>query len=122
MPAEQKMQVQMQQLVAQVSAPILAELVAEYTQKISAPKDEDPLVAIRRQELALKGQELAQENQQFIADQQRRRDEALREDQIDVQRIQTQQEIADEKADITRERMEMQKQLKIQDLIQKYQK
>ena len=117
-----KMQAQMQQLVAQVSAPILAELVAEYTQKISAPKDEDPLVAIRRQELALKGQELAQENQQFIADQQRRRDEALREDQIDVQRIQTQQEIADEKADITRERMEMQKQLKIQDLIQKYQK
>ena len=117
-----KMQAQMQQLVAQVSAPILAELVAEYTQKISAPTDEDPLVAIRRQELALKGQELAQENQQFIADQQRRRDEALREDQIDVQRIQTQQEIADEKADITRERMEMQKQLKIQDLIQKYQK
>tara|TARA_R100000426_G_scaffold31384_1_gene25811 strand:- start:389 stop:2854 length:2466 start_codon:yes stop_codon:yes gene_type:complete len=117
-----KMQAQMQQLVAQVSAPILAELVAEYTQKISAPTDEDPLVAIRRQELALKGQELAQENQQFIADQQRRRDEALREDQIDVQRIQTQQEIADEKANITRERMEMQKQLKIQDLIQKYQK
>ena len=117
-----KMQAQMQQLVAQVSAPILAELVAEYTQKISAPTDEDPLVAIRRQELALKGQELAQENQQFIADQQRRRDEALREDQIDVQRIRTQQEIADEKANITRERMEMQKQLKIQDLIQKYQK
>ena len=117
-----KMQAQMQQLVAQVSAPILAELVAEYTQKISAPTDEDPLVAIRRQELALKGQELAQENQQFIADQQRRRDEALREDQIDVQRIQTQQDIADEKADITRDRMEMQKQLKIQDLIQKYQK
>ncbi|MDC3098500.1 hypothetical protein OA493_02010 [Gammaproteobacteria bacterium] len=117
-----KMQAQMQQLVSQVSAPILAELVAEYTQKISAPTDEDPLVAIRRQELALKGQELAQENQQFIADQQRRRDEALREDQIDVQRIQTQQDIADEKADITRDRMEMQKQLKIQDLIQKYQK
>jgi hypothetical protein len=117
-----KMQAQMQQLVAQVSAPILAELVAEYTQKISAPTDEDPLVAIRRQELALKGQELAQENQQFIADQQRRRDEALREDQIDVQRIQTQQDIAEEKAEITRDRMEMQKQLKIQDLIQKYQK
>jgi len=116
------MQAQMQQLVAQVSAPILAELVAEYTQKISAPTDEDPLVAIRRQELALKGQELAQENQQFIADQQRRRDEALREDQIDVQRIKTQQDIAEEKAEITRDRMEMQKQLKIQDLIQKYQK
>ena len=117
-----QLQVQMQRLVSQISAPILAELVAEYSQKVSAPTDEDPLVAIRRQELALKGQELAQENQQFVADQQRRREESLREDQIDVQRIQTQQEIADEKAELTRDRMEIQKQLKIQDLIQKYQK
>ena len=117
-----QLQVQMQRLVSQISAPILAELVAEYSQKVSAPTDEDPLVAIRRQELALKGQELAQENQQFVADQQRRREESLREDQIDVQRIQTQQEIADEKAELNRDRMEMQKQLKIQDLIQKYQK
>jgi len=117
-----QLQVQMQRLVSQISAPILAELVAEYSQKVSAPTDEDPLVAIRRQELALKGQELAQENQQFVADQQRRREESLREDQIDVQRIQTQQEIADEKAELNRDRMEIQKQLKIQDLIQKYQK
>ena len=100
----------------------------EFAQKV-VPKDEDPLVTIRKQELALKGQELAQENQQFIADQQRRRDEAQREDQIDAQRILVQKDIADEKADITRERMAMQQdkqekdmQLKIQDLIQKYQK
>ena len=123
MPVQEQDQVklQMQELVAQFSAPILAQLMVEFTQKVK-PKDEDPLVTIRKQELALKGQELAQENQQFVADQQRRRDEALREDKIDVQRIQTQQDIADEKADISRERMETQKQLKIQDLIQKYQK
>jgi len=126
---QEQMQLQMQQLVAQFSAPILAELVNEYTQKISAPQDEDPLVTIRKQELALKGQELAQEQQQFIADQQRRSDEAQREDQIDAQRIMVQKDIADEKANITRERMAMQQekqekdmQLKIQDLIQKYQK
>ena len=126
---QEQMQVQIQQLVAQFSAPILAELVNEYTQKISAPADEDPLVTIRKQELALKGQELAQEQQQFIADQQRRSDEAQREDQIDAQRIVVQKDIADEKADITRERMAMQQekqekdmQLKIQDLIQKYEK
>ena len=126
---QEQMQVQIQQLDAQFSAPILAELVNEYTQKIYAPADEDPLVTIRKQELALKGQELAQEQQQFIADQQRRSDEAQREDQIDAQRIVVQKDIADEKADITRERMAMQKekqekdmQLKIQDLIQKYEK
>ena len=123
-PEQQQAQVQtqMQQLVAQFSAPILAELMVEFTEQISAPTDEDPLVTIRKQELALKGQELQQEQQQFIADQQRRSEEARREDSIDVQRIQTQEKIADEKADITRDRMEMQKQLKIQDLIQKYQK
>ncbi len=123
-PEQQQAQVQaqMQQLVSQFSAPILAELMVEFTEQISAPADEDPLVTIRKQELALKGQELQQEQQQFIADQQRRRDESVREDQIDVQRIQTQQDIADEKADLTRDRMELQKQLKMQDLIQKYQK
>jgi len=123
-PEQQQAQVQtqMQQMVSQFSAPILAELMIEFTEQISAPADEDPLVTIRKQELALKGQELQQEQQQFIADQQRRRDESIREDQIDVQRIQTQQDIADEKAELTRDRMEMQKQLKIQDLIQKYQK
>jgi len=120
---EQKQtQLQMQQLVAQFSAPILAQLMVEFTEKIKGPADEDPLVAIRRQELALKGQELAQENQQFVADQQRRIQDSNKEDQIDLERIRTQEKIADEKASISRERMETQKQLKIQDLIQKYQK
>ena len=121
-PEQERLQAQIQQLVAQFSAPILAELVNEYTERVSSPSDEDPLVTIRKQELALKGQELAQEQQQFIADQQRRSEESSREDRIDVERIKTQEKIADEKADLTRERMEMQKQLKIQDLIQKYQK
>tara|TARA_R100000742_G_C4279534_1_gene104370 strand:- start:5725 stop:8187 length:2463 start_codon:yes stop_codon:yes gene_type:complete len=121
-PEQERLQAQIQQLVAQFSAPILAELVNEYTQKVSSPSDEDPLVTIRKQELALKGQELAQEQQQFVADQQRRSEESSREDRIDVERIKTQEKIADEKADLTRERMELQKQLKIQDLIQKYQK
>ena len=44
----------MQEIVA-VSV-YTAELVAEYTESCS--KDEDPLVTIRKQELALKGQEL----------------------------------------------------------------
>ena len=126
---KEQLQLQMQEIVAQFSGPILAELVAEYTEKVSAPKDEDPLVTIRKQELALKGQELAQEKEQFDADQVRRAQEALREDQIDMQRIQSQKDIADEKADLTRERLEMQSakqkadmSLKIQDLVQKYQK
>ena len=32
----------------------MSQLIVEYTSKISSPEDEDPLVAIRKQELALK--------------------------------------------------------------------
>jgi len=118
----QQLQMQAQDLLAQFSSPILAQLVSEYTQQIGAPADEDPLVTIRKQELALKGQELAQEQQQFAADQQRKIDESRRQDEIDRERIETQEEIARLKDDTTRDRMEMQKQLKIQDLINKYNK
>ena len=116
----QQLQQQGQDLLAQFSAPILAELVNEYTQQIGAPQDEDPLVTIRKQELALKGQELAQEEQQFRADQERKIDESRRQDAIDRERIQTQEEIARLKDDTSRDRMEIQKQLKIQDLLNKY--
>jgi hypothetical protein len=121
-PPEQRQQLQQQgqDLLAQFSAPVLAELVNEYTQKIGAPQDEDPLVTIRKQELALKGQELAQEQQQFVADQQRKEDDARRQDQIDRERIQAQEDIAAMRDDTARERLEQQKQLKIQDLLNKY--
>ena len=52
------MQMQANDILAQFSAPIFAQLTEEYTTEVSDPTDEDPLVTIRRQELALKGQEL----------------------------------------------------------------
>ena len=109
-------------LLAQFSAPILSQLVVEYTEKVSSPSDEDPLVTIRKQELALKGQELQQEKQQFLLDQQRRKEDSINQDNIDKQKIQTQEEIAEMKDDTARARLQQQKDLKIQDLINKYNK
>jgi hypothetical protein len=114
------LKIQSDELVAQFSSPILAELVAEYSQKISAPSDEDPLITLKRQEIALKGQELAQEQQQFAADQKRKIEEAARQDKIDRERIATQEDIAEMKDDTARVRLDQQKQLKIQDLLNKY--
>ena len=128
-PAQQQPEVQanMQTILAQFSAPILAELMQEYTQKVSSPEDEDPLVTIRKQELALKGQQLNQEREQFIADQARRKLESENQDDIDRERIETTEKIADEKAEITRQRLNLQKdsknadlQIKMQELVQKY--
>ena len=106
-------------LLAQFSAPILSELMIEYTNQISAPQDEDPLVAIRKQELALKGQELAQEQQQFNADQQRRVEESLRRDQVDRERIDTQEEIADIKDATARARLAQQKEMQMLNMFKK---
>ena len=106
-------QIQMQagDILAQFSSPILAELVAEYTAKVASPSDEDPLVTIRKQELALKGQELTQENRQFLADQERRKDEALRQDMIDRERINTSEDIQEMKNDTALRRLAQQKEL-----------
>tara|TARA_R100001163_G_C5067702_1_gene207031 strand:- start:1236 stop:3701 length:2466 start_codon:yes stop_codon:yes gene_type:complete len=106
-------------LLAQFSAPILSELMIEYTNQISAPQDEDPLVAIRKQELALKGQELAQEQQQFQVDQQRRVEESLRRDQVDRERIDTQEDIADIKDATARARLAQQKEMQMLNMFKK---
>jgi|TARA_X000001388_G_scaffold15905_1_gene9802 hypothetical protein len=116
------LQAESQNLLAQFSSPILAELVNDYTSRVGSPEDEDPLVSIRKQELALRGAELQQEQQQFAVDQQRRSEEALRNDQIDREQIESREQIAKMKDDTSKQRMEIQKQLKIQDLINKYNK
>ena len=117
---QQSLQIQTQakDLLAQFSAPIFAELVTQYSEQTSDP-NEDPLVALRRQEIALKGQELAIEQQQFQVEQQRKRDDSLRQDAIDRERISLQEEIAEMKDETTRERLEQQRELKLMDLNRK---
>jgi hypothetical protein len=102
-------------IVAQFSSPILAELLAEYTQKVSAPQDEDPLVAIRKQELALKGQELSMEQQQFIASENRKAMEAQQRNAVDRERIEAQEDIADMRDETARARLEQQARFKLFD-------
>ena len=65
-PAEaQQMKTQANDILAQFSAPIMTELMLQFLAKIGMTGDEDPLVTIRKQELALKGQQLNQDQQQF---------------------------------------------------------
>ena len=110
------LQMQANDLLAQYSAPIFAELVTQYSAETSGPVDEDPLVALRRQEIALKGQELAQEQEQFRAEQQRKRDDSLRQDQIDRERISMQEGIAEMKDETTRDKIRATKRVQIDGL------
>ena len=78
--------------------------------------DEDPLVTIRKQELALKGQQLNQDQQQFEAKERARSMEQSRQDQIDRERIDTSRDIAIMKDNTTKDRLDQQKELKLIDI------
>jgi len=111
----QNLSLQAGDILAQFSSPILAELLVEYNQKVAAPQDEDPLVAIRKQELALKGQELSIEQQQFLAEEQRKMQEAQQRINVDRERIDTQEDIAGLRDDTARARLEQQARFKLLD-------
>ncbi len=117
----QNLSLQAGDLLAQFSSPILAELLVEYNQKVSAPQDEDPLVAIRKQELALKGQELSIEQQQFLAAEQRKAQEAQQRINVDRERIDAQEDIADLRDDTARARLEQQARFKLMEQANKQQ-
>ena len=104
-------------LLAQFSAPIMSQLIAEYTSKIASPDDEDPLVAIRKQELALKGQELAMEQQQFVAQENRKAQDAATRAQIDRERIDASEEIAEMRDETARARLDQQREFKNLDIL-----
>ena len=116
-PAEgQQMVQQAADILAQFSAPIMAELITEYSQKVADPSDEDPLVAIRKQELALKGQELSMEQQQFLQEEKRKALDAQRRINVDQERIESMEDIADLRDETARARLEQQARFKLMDM------
>tara|TARA_R110000744_G_scaffold35234_2_gene81870 strand:+ start:204 stop:2678 length:2475 start_codon:yes stop_codon:yes gene_type:complete len=116
-PAEsQQIMQQASDILAQFSAPIMAELITEYSQKVADPSDEDPLVSIRKQELALKGQELSMEQQQFLQEEKRKALDAQRRVNVDKERIGSMEDIADLRDETARARLEQQARFKLLDL------
>ena len=87
---------QFQTQVASRAAEISSEVSEQYAQSITPPPSEDPLVSIRKQELALKGQELAQRQEQFEAKQQFAQDKERNDVLLDQQRLDQQEEIANQ--------------------------
>lgn len=103
-------------LLAQFSSPIMTELMTQFAQQVATPPQEDPLVEIRKQELALKGQELQQDRDQFEIKERMRMEDQLRQDQIDRERIDAQRDIARMKDETAQDRLDQQKELKLIDL------
>jgi len=93
----------MQDQVASRSAELASEIQEQYAQALTPPPNEDPLVTIRKQELALRGQEIAQKQDQFdqkqTFDKEKERNDVL----LDQQRLDQQEDLANQRDQTTRD-------------------
>ncbi|HBY85249.1 MAG TPA: hypothetical protein DEO86_05175 [Colwellia sp.] len=110
---------EIQMIQDQFASPILAQLTQEFLQSIGQGGADDPLVAIRQQELDLKDKQVDQEQNQFEMKQGQRGQEKLLENEIQRQRINVQKDVADDKLDLSIQRLKQQADLKLLELEQK---
>ena len=94
----------------------VARLEAQFTQEIiamlSPPEgQQDPLVAIRQQELAIKASEAERRAQQDSAELALERQKLQQRAMTDAARIELQEDIAEDRADVNRERIQTQREL-----------
>lgn len=95
--------------IERAAAQIIAQLTEQFTQSVTPAQQQDPLVMIRQQELAIKEQQIQQNAQEsamkMAADADKERNKVL----IAQQRIDQQDEATQERANVARERIEAQK-------------
>lgn len=112
----QQISQQIQMILDQFSSPIMAQLTSEFLQSIGQGSGEDPLVEIRKTELALKDKELNLDAEQFAAKQKQRAQEKLLDADIQKDRINVQKSIADDKLDVAIDRLKQNADLKLLEL------
>ena len=114
--SQMMVQQQVQGIIESMSSPILAQLSSEFLASIQPPPQQDPLVAIRQQELGLRDKEIELKNQQFASKEQQDAMEKSAELQLQQQKADQQAMDASEKNDIAKERLRQQAELKLIDL------
>jgi hypothetical protein len=103
MQQDPNMQKQIQDQIASRAAEIAAEVSEQYAQSLTPPPQEDPLVTIRKQELALRGQEIQQKDDQFKKKQEMEMQKERNDVLIDQQRLDQQEEIAQDRIQTQRD-------------------
>jgi len=112
----QQIMLEIQMLLDQYSAPILAQLTDQFLQSIGQGTSQDPLVEIRKAELDLKDKEINLEAEQFVAKQEQRGQEKLMDNELQKERINVQKNIADDKLNVAMDRLEQNANLKLLEL------
>ena len=114
--SQMMVQQQVQSIIESMSSPILAQLSSEFLASVQPPSQEDPLVAIRQQELGLRDKEMELKNQQFTSKEQQ--DSMEKSAELGIQQQKADQLAMNnaDKIDISKQRLEQQAELKLIDL------
>tara|TARA_R100001377_G_scaffold29498_1_gene16057 strand:+ start:960 stop:3440 length:2481 start_codon:yes stop_codon:yes gene_type:complete len=114
--SQMMVQQQVQSIIEGMSSPILAQLSNEFLASVQPPQQQDPLVAIRQQELGLKDKEIDLKNQQFSSKEQQDSMESAAEIKIQQQKADQLAMNNSEKNSLSKQRLEQQAELKLIDL------
>ena len=99
--------------IAGRAAELIGELTEQYSQAITPPAQPDPLVAIRQQELALRGAEIQRKAQEFEQQQAQEREKDMADMSLDQQKLNLNEAALREKSRIAEERLRTQKELTV---------
>ena len=95
--------------VASRAAELIGELTEQYAQAVMPPQQTDPLVAIRQQELALRGADIQRKAKEADDRAQLDREKELNDQMAESARINIQNEALDEKTRVAEERIQTQR-------------
>ena len=129
LPPEAQMMMQqdpmmMQQIQAQVAnraAELIGELTEQYAQAVAPADNTDPLVAIRQQELALRGAEIQEKSRQFEEKQGMEREKERNDVLLAQQRLDLQEEANEERIRVAEDRVQAQRDIAAANLINRRQ-
>ena len=107
---------QIQMINEQYSSAIMAQLANDFLQSIGMSGGGDPLVDIRQRELDLRDKELDLESQQFDSKQNQRAQEKQMDAELQLERMNVQKQIADDKLEVAIDRLKTNTDLKLLEL------
>lgn len=102
-------QAKIQEQVQNMAASLAAEMIEQYAQSVTPEKSEDPLVTIRKQELALKGADIERKKDEFDKSQELDREKERNDALVQQQRIDISEEALEDKTRIAEERIQTQR-------------
>jgi len=100
----------LQPAIERQAAILIADLTEEFTQSVEPmPQGEDPLVAIRQQELQLKAADMQRKSSEFDAKQELEREREMMDARLAEERLNLQQDALEDKTRVAEDRIQTQR-------------